>query len=357
VGGTAGWILVLIEGLERHGIEAPFVCGEVEDGEVEDSRVISLSPIRIRTLRRRISIKNDFVTFWVLRKTIRKQSPDLVATHTAKAGLIGRLATFSIFRNRPATVHTFHGHLFDGYFSPRISKSIIWIERKLASRTDMLIAAGERVKDDCLSAGIGIKNDFRVISPGVEIKKFIKKSESRNRLDISNNEFVVGWLGRLSPIKNPQVVLDLAKTFPEITFLIGGGGPLQSELELKKSRNVKLVGWTTPEEFWPACDIAILTSLNEAQPLSVIEAAQCGIPTIATNVGSVSEVILNDVTGYIVNELKQFQEKLEMLKSSNALRCSLGEAAKHRALNNFSTNQFVTSHIDAYQDLVRRIKC
>ena len=140
----------------------------------------------------------------------------------------------------------------------------------------------------------------------------------------------------------------------DLTFVIGGDGDLLDSLRIDLPSNVRLVGWTRPEEIWAASDIALLTSDNEAQPISLIEAGLAGIPAVAENVGSVSEVIDNGVTGILVSDLEERIDAINSLVKNKELRLQMGKSAKEYCENKFGRQQFLETHIKAYEKALKK---
>ena len=353
-GGTAQWLDELIKSLRESGNEVSLYAGAVQDGEIEDECFINSGGIRILGLGRSISLIGDLKAIWQVRKILKIESPDVLNTHTAKAGVIGRLAALSLGKDRPAIVHTIHGHLLYGYFSK--SKSFIFtqIEKFFSSRSDSLIAAGVKVKNQLLSAGIGTAEIYVVARPSVRLVELESKIELRNNLGISQSEIVIGWLGRLAPVKRPDRVIELAKCFKDLIFVIGGDGDLMSSLKVELPPNVRLLGWSRPEKIWAVSDIALLTSDNEAQPISLIEAGLAGLPAIAENVGSVSEVIDNNVTGILVSSLEERIKAINAMAKNMNLRIQMGNRAKKYCESRFGRKQFLASHLEAYELALKR---
>jgi glycosyltransferase involved in cell wall biosynthesis len=180
------------------------------------------------------------------------------------------------------------------------------------------------------------------------------KEQIRARINLPDCAIIVGWLGRLVPIKRPDRVIEIAKDLNNIIFLIGGDGELLSNLEKDLPANVKLLGWTRPEEIWSLSDIALLTSDNEAQPISLIEAGLAGIPAVAESVGSVSEVIENGATGFLVTNLEERIEAINTLAKDRDLRLKMGARAKIYCENKFGHKQFLDTHLEAYKTAIRR---
>jgi glycosyltransferase involved in cell wall biosynthesis len=353
-GGTARWLEELIIGLRSSGHEVLLAAGQVQKGEIEDQIFQELSGYRIESLGRSISIFSDLKALIEMRKLIVECKPDLINTHTAKAGLIGRLAAASILKNRPAIIHTYHGHLLYGYFPQWKTNIFNLIEKLLANLSDVLIAAGDKVKSDLIDSGIGKEDQYFVARPGVEILDTEPVWQIRLRMGLPGDALIVGWLGRLAPIKRPDRVIELAKDLKEMIFLIGGDGELLSDLEKDLPINVKLLGWTHPEEIWAVSDIALLTSDNEAQPISLIEASLAGLPVVAEDVGSVSEVVDSKVTGLLVTNQTERIDALKRLSSSLELRKKMGAAGKKYCEEKFGPKQFLDSHLKAYETAIKR---
>lgn len=353
-GGTAYWLEELIRNLRDSGYQTILYAGSVQDGETEDACFATLDGKRILGLGRSISLWGDLQAIWQVRKLLKVDSPDVLNTHTAKAGVIGRLAALSLGKNRPAIVHTIHGHLLYGYFSKLKTLVFTQIEKFLASRSDVLIAAGDNVKNELLSAGIGESEIYVVSRPSVRLGNIEPKSKARIRLGISHSEIVIGWLGRLAQVKRPDRVIELAKKFNDLTFIIGGDGDLLSSLKVDQPPNVRFLGWTRPEEIWTVSDIALLTSDNEAQPISLIEAGLAGLPAVAENVGSVSEVIDKNVTGILVSNLVERIEAINTLAKNLDLRIQMGNSAKKYCESRFGRKQFLDSHLEAYELALKR---
>lgn len=353
-GGTASWLKELIIELRAENHEVNLYAGFVQDGEIEDQCFTVLGGTRIQGLGRAISLKEDFIAFQQIRKLFMSDKPDVVNTHTAKAGVIGRLAALSLGKNRPAIVHTFHGHLLYGYFSKFKVLMFTFIEKLLAINTDVIIAAGERVKEELLNVGVGRAGQYVIVRPGIKLGHLESKIEAREKLGISQDAIVVGWLGRLAPIKRPYRVIELARELKDLNFVIGGEGELSSSLMKDVPKNVKFLGWTTPEEIWAVSDIALLTSDNEAQPISLIEAGLSGLPAAAEDVGSVSEVIQNGVTGYLVSNFEERRDSIQNLASNSELRIKMGNLAREYCQVKFGKDQFLAAHLNAYELAIKR---
>ncbi len=352
LGGTATWLVNLIEGQRAQGDQVWLVAGNVQDGEVEDSRFTVLGGIRIQKMMRSVSLIRDLQSVFEIRAYLREICPDVLNTHTAKAGLVGRIAAYSLGSKRPKIVHTYHGHVLYGYFHPVTSHIYKFLEISLAKITDLILVSGTRVKKELLEARIGSDSQYLSVRPGVEQVEILERSDARDKLNLPLEATVVGWLGRISQIKRPDRVIELARELPQFTFLVGGDGELLQKIKVSAPPNVRFVGWTTPSLVWSASDIALLTSDNEAQPISLIEAASLNLPLVGENVGSVSEVIRSGKSGYLTNDFRERVEALVILGSDPGLRKEMGEVAFADFKTLFNLNQFIETHRDAYQSVV-----
>lgn len=355
-GGTAKWLEILSEGLTSNGHISLLVAGSVHDNEVEDPLFENLHGIKVSNLGRSISLKQDVIAFMEIRRIIKKHKPDLVNTHTSKAGVLGRIAAISILSSRPGIVHTYHGHLLYGYFGKLKIRIIVTIEKYLAYFSTELIVSGERVRNELLEVGIGKKHQYILIKPGIPKPNLANRTEVRRNLGISSDAIVVGWLGRFTEIKHPERILDIATHNPGVTFLMGGDGELYKTISELAPPNVRLIGWTTPEILWGASDIAILTSDNEAQPISLVEAAMAGLPAVALNVGSIESVIADGETGFLVKSLREMSDRITELVNNESLRVELGKKAVIKMNKEFSELNFVNNHIKAYEKALKSEK-
>jgi glycosyltransferase involved in cell wall biosynthesis len=354
-GGTATWLSTLIEGQRACEDKVWLLAGDVQSGEKEDPKFSELDGIRIHGLGRKISLVDDVKAIFRIRKQLRVLNPDVINTHTAKAGMVGRVAAWSLGKNRPRIVHTYHGHVLYGYFGRFSSFVFKFIEKVLARKTDLLLVSGIKVKSELIQAGIGQAAQYIVVRPGVTQVENINKSYARALFSISDKQIVVGWLGRIAQIKRPDRIIELALEFPTLTFLVGGDGELFEQIKNNAPDNMLLVGWTTPSLLWSATDIALLTSDNEAQPISLIEAASLKLPLVGEDVGSVSEVIKDGFSGCLTNNLKQRTKAILELSSHPEMRSKMGEHAFEDFQNLFSVGQFIDSHRQAYALVVSHV--
>ena len=361
VGGPAVIVAELMRGLDKSAFEQILVTGYCDENEADylDTVATDVKATRIAGLGRSVSLFADLKAFFGLVSLIRKYKPDVIHTHTAKAGVLGRLA--SLLAGRGAVrVHTFHGHLLHGYFNTALTKLVILIEKFFAARTSVLIAIGSKVRDDLVAAGIGRADKYRVFFPGLPAPKAIAKAAAQSALRISADTLYITFVGRLTQIKRPDRLLDVAAECKarglDLRFLVAGEGEL---FEGSKSRcqrdqlNVTFFGWRNDiDQIFAASDIAILTSDNEGIPLTLIQAAQAGLPIVATSVGSISDIVINESTGYLTQaSAPSMADAIEKLVRDAQLRKLMGEAGKARATQYFSLDRMIKDHSDLYRSL------
>lgn len=347
VGGTARYVGRLVES----DPDALLATGFVQGAEAEDECVLSLPVVRVSRLGRAINPIDDFFAFYSLRKIIRSVKPDIVHSHTFKAGLLARMVGGSCGR-----VHTFHGHLFDdASFSGLQKKVITFAEKFLAKRTDVLISVGKKVGSELRAAGIGTSGSWVSIPPGVEKLPVVDRSVARDRLGIHHGGVVVGWMARVTSVKNPHLMLDVAKKLPSVSFVIAGGGDLLEEIKSLAPANVSVIGWADASAFWSGVDVALSTSDNEGMPVALIEAQLAGVPVVCTDVGSNGEVIEDGVTGFVVKkDVEALAAAVEKLVSSPEMRASFGRVAAVRAAVEFGVDAMIDKHRALYKGLVSK---
>ena len=345
VGGTARYVGELVEKIP----DSSLATGYVQGLEVEDPCVQALPVIRVPHMGRKISPFKDFQSWFELRKIIDEQKPAIVHTHTFKAGLIGRLVGGPHRR-----VHTFHGHLFDDQsFSGLEKKVITFAEKFLANRTDLLISVGNKVGIELRTEGVGKNKNWQSIAPGVIALAQMEKKEARRKIGINNDSVLFGWMARVTEVKNPFLLIEVAKRLPSIDFVMAGGGNLLEQVKARAPKNLSVIGWVDASVFWSAVDCAISTSDNEGMPVALIEAQLAGIPVIATDVGSNSEVIENGVTGIVTTrDLEMLVSAVQRLARNASLRAAMGDMARIRALKEFNMENMINAHIEAYAKIM-----
>jgi glycosyltransferase involved in cell wall biosynthesis len=351
VGGTATYIANLIDGLEGLGVKNLLAMGSVPKGEAEDQVVESLPIFRVRDLSRELNPIKDSKAYKNLKKVIDEFEPYLIHTHTFKAGFLLRSRDLDV-----PVIHSFHGHhLYDPEFGLVKRGVLNFLERRLAKRSAALVTIGKRVRDELLEVGIGERSQFHPIAPGIAVPKIDGAPDGRAEFGISSSETVVMWLGRFTQVKRPDLVLEIAKALPEITFVMAGGGELLESCRVKAPKNVKLVGFQNKDEIWKMADIGLCTSDSEGMPLSLIEAQMAGVPVVSTDVGSVAEIVIDGKTGKLAKDLVGLVEGIKWVKDSIEKSDELSKESKRHALENFTIDQVASAHLKLYTDVLDKV--
>ena len=352
VGGTATYLANLITGLEKSGVTDLLAMGHVPSGEAEDSIVETLPIRRVAHLSREISLGADRAALGELREIVREFKPDLIHSHTFKAGALMRLGSTSV-----PIVHSFHGHhLYDPEFEALKRSVLNLIERRFAKKTDVIITVGLKVRDELLAVGIGKPDQYRSIAPGIAPLEKRDSAKVRERLGIRATDLVVMWLGRFTQVKRPDHVVEMAKSFPNAIFVMAGGGELLDVNRNGAPSNLKFVGFEDKNDMWAIADIGLCTSDSEGMPLSLIEAQMAGVPVVSTDVGSVSEIVEDGKTGFLASrETSDLVAKIAPLIESSELRLLMGMAAKKRAEELFSADVMVNAHLRVYQEVLGKV--
>ena len=351
VGGTARYITQLAHELPKHGIETFVATGFVQGAEREDESAQSIDLIRIPSMGRSINPIKDHFARKQLDTIIADVKPDIIHTHTFKAGYVIRMKKQSV-----PVIHTFHGHLLDDpEFSGVKSKIITALERKFAKNSTKLVTVGRRVADELLEQNIGQRNQFVNIPPGVVAVDVTPKQQALKNLNLEDNGApIVGWIARVTGVKNPMRALEVADALPDTHFVMAGGGDLLEQVKATAPANVSVLGWAEAADLFGAADIILSTSENEGMPVALIEAQLAGKPVVATDVGSVSEVILNHETGIVTNKnAGSIASAVESLVIDKAKREEMGRLAIARAHALFSVERMINAHIELYKSIVK----
>jgi glycosyltransferase involved in cell wall biosynthesis len=362
VGGPAVQVSGLMRGLNMVDFDHRLYTGFCSNDEADYLDVVArdIVAFRIQGLGRRVNLIEDFSVFRSLVSEIRRFKPHVIHTHTAKAGFLGRIA--SIVSLHPSIrVHTFHGHLLNGYFGNFKRSLIILAEKVLALSTDQLLAVGAKVRRDLLAVGIGNSEKFAVMPPGLEINSLPNQRTTQDFYGLSTQVLNCALIGRVTQIKRPDrfldVVAEIKKRQVGIEFFIAGDGELLSvcrERIMREALPVKILGWQSDiEKVLAAADIVVLTSDNEGTPLSLIQAGMAALPVVTTNVGSIPEVVIDGITGIVTNvDVMEIADALEKLAGDAGLRGRMGSAAQGFTMANFGVNRLVNDHEELYKRLI-----
>jgi glycosyltransferase involved in cell wall biosynthesis len=374
MGGPALHVAYLTAGLRERGYDTTLVAGSLARGEdsmafVADARDVQI--VRIDQLGREISPLRDLVATVRLAWLIRRERPDILHTHTAKAGTVGRVAALLAGRRRPRiVVHTFHGHVLRGYFGPVRSWFFLLLERWLASRTTALIAVSPQVRDDLVALGVAPPERFVVIRLGIELGERVApeqngRAESRRYLGIEPDRFAVGWIGRMTAVKRTDDVLVAFKRLRDegvdAVLCMVGDGPDRQDLERRAHelgivRDTLFLGYQEDvAPFYAAFDALVLPSSNEGTPVSAIEALAAGRPVVATRVGGVPDVVQEGDDGFLVEPgaTDDLADRLAQLARDPELRERMGRAGRERVLPRYAVERLVDDVDRLYRSLLR----
>jgi glycosyltransferase involved in cell wall biosynthesis len=373
VGGPALHVAYLTEGLAERGYDTTLVAGSLAYGEESMAHVARQRGARIVTLphlAREVSPLNDLLAVWHLAKLIRAQRPQIVHTHTAKAGAVGRVAALLAGNARPPiVVHTFHGHVLRGYFNPLTTLGFRTLERWLATVTTRLIAVSPEVRDDLVRLGVAPREKFTVIRLGIELGERVggdvaARRETRRRLGISPEAFVVGWVGRMTAVKRTEDVLLAFKGVldrgVDAWLCLIGDGPDRRSLERRAhelgiTRRCLFVGYQDDvAPYYEAIDALLLPSVNEGTPVSVIEALAAERPAVATRVGGIPDVVRDGVDGYLVDvgDAETLAARLAELAADPAKRDAMGSEGRKRVLERYAVDRLVDDIDQLYRELL-----
>ena len=366
VGGPAIHTVLLTRDLDPNRFESLLVTGleEAYEGSMRDwAANQGVMPIIIPELGREISPIADLKALYKLYRLFRREKPDIVHTHTAKAGFIGRLAAW--LAGVPVIVHTFHGHVFHSYFGPLKTRLFVFIEKVLAHLTDRIITISQLQRQEILGYGIASPDKIVIISLGFDLEPFLTndrlQGQLRAELGLDNKVKLVGIVARLTGVKNHSLFLEAAALVHErcdlIHFLIVGDGELRVELEqraknLGLSEVVSFLGWRQDlPAIYADLNLVVLTSRNEGTPVTLIEAQASGCPVVATTVGGVPDIVIDKVTGYLVppNDARVLAER--MLTALRGDSQKLGQAGRQMVKDKFSVSRLVNDIETLYKGL------
>ena len=374
VGGAALHVLQLAHEQAQRGHDVVVVAGTLAAGEesmeyVADDLGVELH--RLPVLQRELSPRADSAAILALRRIIRERRPNVLHTHTAKAGATGRLAALISGRARPrAIVHTYHGHVLSGYFSRRWERFFRLIERTLAYTSGTLVAVSEEVRDDLVRFGVARADRFAVVPYGFDLPAWNdtdteSRRDLRGEIGAGDGTFVVGWAGRLTAIKRP---LDLIRTLralldsdvDALLVLVGDGEDrpdveaLAAELDV--ADRCRLVGFQKSIRPWYASfDALLLTSANEGTPVVAIEALAAARPVVATRAGGTGTVVRNGESGYLeaIGDTQALADRLAALARDPALRERMGEAGAEDVRARFAVGRMADEVEAIYDRLLR----
>jgi glycosyltransferase involved in cell wall biosynthesis len=383
LGGPAFHVAILTKHL-KNDFDVLLVAGTKQDSEESSAYIVKemgLTFISLKSMSRSINPFNDYKSYKELRRIIRDFKPDVVHTHAAKAGALGRLAAFH--EKVPVIIHTFHGHVFHSYFNPLKTKIFLWVERYLGKRSSAIIAISERQKQElAYKYKVAKPAKIHVIPLGFDLSRFTENTEEKRRkfrqkFQLEDDEIAVGIIGRLVPVKNHSLFLNsaasvLGRTKRRARFFIIGDGESREQLmgeakllgldysyfpDDKRRSDVVFCSWLKKvDECIAGLDIIALCSFNEGTPVSLIEAQAGSKPIISTNVGGIENVVLRNETALLVdnNDYNVFSDTLLRMIEDDKLRTSLSEHSWEYVKEKFHYTRLIREMTELYHTLLQK---
>lgn len=371
VGGPALHVTYLTRGLAPRGYQTTLVAGDIARGEESMAFVAEQADVNVVTfsgLSRELSPLRDLVATVRLAALLRRIRPQILHTHKAKAGAVGRAASLLAGRPRPVVVHTFHGHVLRGYFGRAGSMLFRQIETLLARGSQALIAVSPQVRDELVRLRVAPAEKFAVVRLGIELERRVhteeQRDEIRRRLGIAPERFVIGWFGRMTAVKRCEDLVDTLARLRELgvdaALLLVGDGIDRERVEerardLGVARSCFFLGYQEDVGRWyAACDAFAMTSANEGTPVVMIEALAAGLPVVSTRVGGVADVVADGIDGFLVEpgDTNGLAERLEQLANDPSLRDRMTAAGRERALRRYAVARLVDDVDVLYRSLL-----
>jgi glycosyltransferase involved in cell wall biosynthesis len=378
VGGPSIQAIALSERLSDRGVETLLVHGSLGADEGDMRYLLSDRRVdvrRVAALRRQVAPIHDVAAVAALYRLLRCFHPDVVHTHMAKAGAVGRLAALAYNRTaargrRARIVHTYHGHVLDGYFGGLATRFFTGAERQLARVCDAIVAISPEIRNELVHEHhIGTIDRYRVIPLGFDLRAFAAiddagRAAARRALGVPMDGEVVTTVGRLTAIKQHRVFFDVARAIadrrPRSIFLVAGDGELRSDLEdrvreLRLADRVRFLGWRRDlTTIYGATDVFLLTSRNEGTPVALIEALASGVTGVSTDVGGVRDVITGPEVGALapVAAVAALSDRVCALLDDPVRRRTMGEAGRTLVLQRYGLDRLVDDIDRLYRDLL-----
>jgi glycosyltransferase involved in cell wall biosynthesis len=341
-----------------------------DEGELSDPQV----SVRRMPLTRQVAPARDARALIAVRSLLTQQRPAILHTHMAKAGTVGRIAARTI-RPPMRTVHTFHGHVLEGYFNKRVERAFVEVERRLARRTDLLIAVSPEIRDELLDLGVGRPSQIEVVPIGLDLSAFLAvdgpSGALRRRLDVAADVPLIGIVGRLVPIKDVATMLAATARLPGVHLAVVGDGEDRKALEAEAALlgiadRVHFTGWWHDVAAAMAdLDVVVLTSRNEGTPVSLIEALAAGRPVVGTRVGGVPFVVRDGEFGHLVppQDPTAVADRVRAVLDDPDAARRMGERGRAYVRERFGSERLVDDMRRLYADLLpgdsrsRSVRC
>jgi glycosyltransferase involved in cell wall biosynthesis len=365
IGGPARQAILLTKGLSD---EFPTVLAAGRPAQAEGELTDPDVPVRHIPLVRPVRPATDLRCLLVVRRLLQESGARLVHTHMAKAGTIGRLAALTTSRRqRPRLVHTFHGHVLQGYFPGPQQRAFVQFERILAKRTDVLVAVSPEVRDELLDLGIGKLAQYRVVPLGFDLAPLLAVGTPggpvgrlRAALGLAGNVPLAGIMGRLVPVKDHATLFSAVANVPGLHLAVLGDGELRVTLEslanvLGISDRTHFTGWWTDVPSALAdLDVVVLSSRNEGTPVALIEALAASRPVVSTDVGGVRHVVQDGESGWLCGpgDVAGLARLLQRVIVQPEASGRLAEAGRLRVAERFGYERLLGEHRSLYDELL-----
>lgn len=375
VGGPARQACFLHQSLPNN-FQTVLITGRLNAGEGDMSYLLRTQQgvYWVSSMSRPVRFFSDLVSAWRIFRILRRERPDIVHTHTAKAGAVGRVA--ALLAGVPRIVHTYHGNVFRGYFGPAVTRAYIQIERLLNRFTSRVIAISEsQARELGVEYKVAATGKIRIIRTGFDLPPSPNddlRRQARAALNIADRDFIVLWAGRFVPIKNVGLLVDVIararEEAPELRFLVAGDGAERSKFDqLQPASNFTLLGWQNDlSNYYAACDAVLLTSINEGTPAILVEGMAAARPFVTTNVGGIEDLAAGPVTstetgsrqaqnGFLVPgnaDASAILSCLKQLAQSPELRKTMGGAGRDLVISRHSSQRLRQDIESLYLELM-----
>lgn len=374
VGGPAIHVSLLTQKLSHPDYESTLVCGTIDPDEGDMQYYAEergVHPILIPELGRSLHPVRDLITIFRVYRLMRRLKPDIVHTHTAKAGFVGRIAAW--LAGVPVIVHTFHGHVFHGYFSPLLTRVFLMLERFTARISTAVITLSEDLRRDLAETyRITRKGKITVLPLGLDLDGFAamprRSGNFRQQIGVPESAPLIGIVGRLVPVKNHALFLEAAARLhasrPDARFAIIGDGELRANLEaqvdgLGLREVVIFTGWLRDlAPVYSDLDVLVISSVNEGTPVSVIEALSGGCPVVATAVGGLRDLLENGALGTLVadGDAAALSTAIDTVVADPASHLAIADQARSRMLARYGIDRLVQDLDELYRALLTRAR-
>jgi glycosyltransferase involved in cell wall biosynthesis len=377
VGGPSIQAAYLTTALDARGYRTRLIHGRLGEGEGDMSYLLpaDADSLHVPALCRPISPLGDLRALLTIYGEMRRRRPRILHTHMAKAGLTGRVAAWAYNLTRGSAprlrvVHTYHGHVLEGYFHPAVSAAFIALERLLARLSDVLVAISPAIRRDLAETyRIGRSDHYRVVPLGFDLAAFAAigqddRGAARRLLDLPADAPVVTTVGRLTAIKQHRMFLDVVRELttrhPDVVAVVAGDGELRDELQAYAAQlgiagHVRWLGWRRDlTTIYAATDVFLLTSRNEGTPVAIIEAMASAVPAVSTDVGGVGDVIDSPQVGTLAanGDVPGLARGVSALFADPTARRVMGEHARRRVVERYSVTRLVDDIARLYGELL-----